>query len=462
MADLAHLLSPTDPAPRYAQIGGGLRAQITNGQLAPGTRLPASRALAQDLGVSRSTVVTAYDQLVAEGYLEARQGAGIFVCDIAAITTPDAKPSLRPATPLPHTGLLAPGAPDPDILPIQPWARCVARVARNTPRALVHQEDLFGDPELRREIAAYAGRWRGITAAADQVMVTSGASAGLELAMALLVSDGCLTLETPGYSPTQRFAADRKWQVNWMTVGPQGAALPAQPSQVTVLTPSHQFPLGGGLPVPVRQAFLQAAADGDGWIIEDDFDSEFRYAGQPVPAMAALDHNGRCIYVGTFSKTFSHALRLGYLILPPGLVGRFRDALTHPGSSAPVTAQRPLAEFMASGQYDRHIRRARRLYALRYAAAADALAGWSTEFGWFQRHDAGMQIAFHLAPPLPDHALARAAQSAGFAVRPLSSCDPSGLAQGLLIGFCQSQPDEIAGQIETLRLIIQGYQETSG
>lgn len=455
MTDLARLLCADTTAPRYMQIGDGLREQIIEGQLPPGTRLPASRALAQDLGVARSTVVTAYDQLVAEGYLETVQGAGIFVCDIAPISPLSTTPPSTSATMPPRPGVLAPGSPDPDIFPIQPWARCVARVARNTPQALVHQEDPFGDAELRREIAAYAGRWRGITATADQVMVTSGASAGLELAMALLVNDGRLALESPGYLPTQRFAMARGWQIDWLVIGKQGAKMPVHPSPVTVLTPSHQFPLGGSLPVPVRQAFLQAAADCDGWIIEDDFDSEFRYAGQPVPAMAALDHSGRCIYVGTFSKTFSHALRLGYLILPPGLITRFRDALTHPGSSAPVTAQRPLAEFMASGQYDRHIRRARRHYALRYATAADALGRWPTDLGWFQRHDAGMQIAFHMAGSASDRDLVAAAQSAGFTLRPMSSCDPSGTSQGLLIGFCQSQPEEIGEQIEALRLAIQ-------
>lgn len=455
MTDLARLFSPDDPAPRYLQIGNGLRLQITQGHLTAGTRLPASRALALDLGVARSTVVTAYDQLVAEGYLEARRGAGIFVCDIAPISTPCAKAAVQPAMRPPRTGLLAPGASDPDIFPVRPWARCVARVARNTPQALVHQNDPFGDPMLRREIAAYAGRWRGIAATADQVLVTSGAREGLELAMGVLVNDGCLALEAPGYIPTQRFAEARGWHINWMPVGPVGPAVPQQPTRVTVLTPSHQFPLGGSLPVPVRQAFLQAATQCDGWIIEDDFDSEFRYGGQPVPAMAALDHGGRCVYVGTFSKTFSHALRLGYLILPPGLVGRFRDALTTSFGGAPVTAQRPLAEFMLSGQYDRHIRRARRLYAQRYAVAATALADWSKHLGHFHTLQAGMQIAFHLTPPHRDFPMVRAARAAGFTINPLSRHDPSGKAQGLLIGFCQSPPDQLAQQIHQLGQVIQ-------
>ena len=458
MSDFACLLSPEDPTPRYQQICDGLRAQITQGQLQPGVRLPASRALSQDLGVARSTVVTAYEQLVAEGYLESRPGAGIFICDITPIAPPTAAPPQHIVSTPVQAGILIPGEPDPNIFPTLPWARCVARVARNTPSALIQLEDPFGDPELRREIAAYAGRWRGITATADQVIVTGGATAALELVMGLLVEDGQLAMETPGYIPTHRFAAARGWEVDWLPVGKQGATAPTRPAQVTVLTPSHQFPLGGTLPVPMRQAFLQAAKDRGGWIIEDDFDSEFRYAGQPVPAMAALDHGGRCVYVGTFSKTFSHALRLGYLILPQGLVERFRAALSQSSSGAAVTAQRPLAEFLASGQYDRHIRRARRLYAQRYAATADALEKWPAEFGRFHRHEAGMQIAFHLPNDVHDTPIVTAARAAGISIRGLSSCDPSGQAQGLLIGFCQSQPEDIAGQLDALRQVIQSCQ----
>ncbi|KAE9628278.1 PLP-dependent aminotransferase family protein [Parasedimentitalea maritima] len=455
MADLAHLLSQANPSPRYVQIGDGLRNQISEGHLVAGVRLPASRALAQDLGVARSTVVTAYDQLIAEGYLEARQGAGIFVCDVAPIAPTRVLPPQSPKRPPQEKQLLLPGAPDPDIFPIQPWARCVARVARSTPQALVHQDDPFGDPVLRREIAAYAGRWRGIVATADQVIVTSGASEALRLAMELLVSDNHIALESPGYVPTQKFASARGWTINWMPVGAQGAALPKQAAEVTVLTPSHQFPLGGSLPVPVRQAFLQAAAERNGWIIEDDFDSEFRYAGQPVPAMAALDHHGCCVYAGTFSKTFSHSLRLGYLILPSSLITHFRDTLNQTVGGAPITAQRPLAEFMASGQYDRHIRRARRLYAQRYAVAAAALADWPDHLGHFHPHQAGMQIAFHLASPHKEQEMVKAAQADGFSISSLSRYDPGGETQGLLIGFCQSEPEQLKGQIERLRRAIQ-------
>ncbi|MFY0309892.1 PLP-dependent aminotransferase family protein [Leisingera sp. D0M16] len=455
MIDLSGLLSKASAEPIYLQIVSALRRQISDGSLAIGTRLPSSRALAQDLGVARSTVVTAYEQLVAEGFAEARRGAGIFVCDVAPIQPPQAPPPPQTVLTPPAPGMLQPGAPDPAVFPARSWARCVSRVARMDPLSLSHQEDSFGDPELRREIAAYAARWRGIECSADQVLVTSGAREALELAMDFLVEGEDIALEAPGFTPTQRFARARGWTVRWLRAGERGAEVPRQMAKVTLLTPSHQFPLGGTLPVPQRQAFLQAARERDGWIIEDDFDSEFRYAGQPVPAMAALDREGRCIYAGTFSKTFSHALRLGYAILPPALVPRFRAQFIHPSAGAAITAQRPLAEFMASGQYDRHIRRARRLYAERYAAAADALAEWPEALGYFRRHNAGMQICFHLANPRADAQICRHAAKAGYGVRPLSPHDPAGRSQGLLIGFCQSQAGELQGQIAGLRRIVE-------
>ncbi|MDC0659625.1 PLP-dependent aminotransferase family protein [Leisingera sp. SS27] len=455
MIDLSGMVSEGRAEPLYQQIVSALRRRISDGRLRLGTRLPSSRALAQDLGVARSTVVTAYDQLVAEGFAEPRQGAGIFVCDVAPIRPPEVPATPVAAVPPPAPGMLLPGAPDPGVFPARPWARCVSRVARMNPLSLSHQEDAFGDPELRREIAAYAARWRGIDCSAEQVLVTSGAREALELAMVILVEGEDIALEAPGFTPTRRFAQARGWPVHWLQAGARGAAVPRQMAKVTLLTPSHQFPLGGTLPVPQRQAFLQAAKMRGGWIIEDDFDSEFRYGGQPVPAMAALDREGRCIYVGTFSKTFSHALRLGYAILPLALVPQFRAQFIHPSAGAAITAQRPLAEFMATGQYDRHIRRARRLYAERYAAAAEALAGWPEALGNFHRHNAGMQIAFHLKDRQNDTEICQRAAAAGFGIRPLSAHDPDGAAQGLLIGFCQSQAEDLPNQIAGLRRVVE-------
>lgn len=450
-----NLISSGDPRPRYQQICHALRQQITEGTLKPGDRLPASRALAVDLGLARSTVVTAYDQLVAEGYIEAHQGAGMYVCDISPFGTPSIQPpppAPQPARPQPLA--LTPGLPDPKLFPLRAWAQSLSRVARNAPHTLIWQEDTFGNLALRREIARYVGTWRGVKATAGQVLMTSGATEALELALDLLVREGTVALEDPGYQPVRRYCTRRGWTCKNISVPQDGLVLPENPAEVTVLTPSAQFPLGGTLGLSQRQHFLAAVIARDGWVIEDDFDSEFRFFGQPIPAMAALDHGGRCIYVGTFSKTFSHALRLGYLILPPGLVDRFREGLARRGGGGALTAQQALADFMTDGLYDRHIRRARRTYGERYQAVTQALSHWPAAIGRFQRHSAGMQIAFHLAPEFDDQRVARAAYAAGFGVKPLSGFADTADSNGLLIGFCQSAPQEIAGQIDRLGKVI--------
>ncbi|MQQ09722.1 aminotransferase class I/II-fold pyridoxal phosphate-dependent enzyme [Epibacterium sp. SM1979] len=453
MIDLSTLIKPDDPKPIYVQLVEGLRHAITQGRLAVGTRLPASRTLAHDLGVSRSTVIQSYDQLVAEGYIASRPGSGVFVEDITPLAAVPAPIAPLATSQAPHSytsGMLRPGEPDPALFPTGVWARTIARVSRSTPEALCILNDPFGDDMLRAEIANYLHRWRGMTCTPDQILVTSGAREALELGLDLVIDGQDIGLESPGFSPLHRFAAVRHWPVRWLTPGQHGPELPRDLAKVTVLTPSHQFPLGGTLPIAQRQAFLAQAQAQDAWIIEDDFDSEFRYAGQPVPAMAGLDQTGRCLYVGTFSKTFSHAIRLGYLVLPPALVPHMRQRFVHPSAGASVTAQRPLAHFMADGQYDKHIRRARRHYGERYEAAVTALANWPKVWGRFRHHRAGMQIAFHLAEGIDDTQICATAASEGFAVQPLSSNTPVGAAQGLLIGFCRTQPQDIAPQIAQL------------
>lgn len=453
MIDLSTLLDADEPAPIYVQLAKALRRAISDGHITEDARLPSSRALAQDLGISRSTVIQTYDQLAAEGYLVARQGAGMFVADIAPLadvvapTSAAQKPQVAPAE---RPNLLRPGEPDPRLFPTRTWARTLARTARNTPEALCALSDPFGDHLLRREIAAYLHRWRGVNCGPDQILVTSGAREALELAMEVVIDGGDIGLESPGFQPLHRFAVTRGWQVRWLRPGAHGPEVPSRLAKATVLTPSHQFPLGGALPVAERRAFLAAAAAQNTWLIEDDFDSEFRYAGQPLPAMAGMDQLGRCLYVGTFSKTVSHAIRLGYLVLPPALVGQMRDKFIHPSAGAGVTAQRPMATFMAEGQYDRHIRRTRRHYAARYEAAVDALRLWPERWGHFQQHRAGMQIAFHLPASADDRAICHAAAADGFAVQPLSSYDPNGDTRGMLIGFCTADAADIPPLIERL------------
>ncbi|SCZ69690.1 transcriptional regulator, GntR family [Epibacterium ulvae] len=444
-------------SPLYVQIVEAVRAQINAGSLAPMTRLPASRALATDLNISRSTCVSAYEQLIAEGCLTSKRGSGLFVAEIAPLKPQTDQPQRLASSLVRSPRYLSPGTPDAELFPARAWARTIAQVGREEPLALCERSDAFGDPQLRTEIAAYVARARGIKANPEQIIITSGAREALELAMETLIDGEDIALEMPGFSPTYRYAQQRHWPIRPLHVSDQGAHLPKTAAKITILTPSHQFPLGGAMPVAQRQHFLDAAQIRGGWIIEDDFDSEFRYRGQPLPAMAALDRHGRCLYVGTFSKTFNHALRLGYLILPPVLVSLFRARFVHPSAGAAITAQRPLARFMASGQYERHVRRARRIYAERYETACDNLDVWPAQLGTYTRHRAGMQIAFHLSQESrPDDQICQHAVQEGYDLTPLSKHTPKPFprANGLLIGFCDTKVEALPPLLNHLQKII--------
>ncbi len=523
--------------PLYLRICDRLRARIGAGEIAPGTRLPSSRALAADLGVSRTTVVAAYDQLIAEGYAQSRPGAGVFACDVCAVpeavpeatpgpgfgptpgaggstairadrparNAPDARP-LVPAPPSPPPSPppplpLTPGLADLALFPVKSWARTVARVARREAHALHHCPDPRGDGELRRQIVRHLLDWRGVRAHPDQVVITAGSGEALERALELVAAKGPVGLEDPGYPPTCRHVAARGWPIRWLDLDSEGARPPGcggapAPAEaraeakapagakaragakaqerdragvgagtgagtgagVVVLTPSHQFPMGGSMSPARRAAFIDWARTTGGWIIEDDFDSEFRYAGRPLPALAALAHGGRVIYVGSFSKVFSHGLRLGYMVLPDALADAAQEMLADAPSRAAVGGQRALARFMEDGGYLRHLRRARRVYARRYAVLMRAMETWLTGLGEWQRQNAGMLQTCRLPETRADQEVAAAARRAGvgclalsrYAVRP-------GVANGLVLGFCATPEHEIA---EAVRRISRAVRET--
>lgn len=454
-------LSGRESGPIFMQIHDQIRARIAAGRIAPGTRLPSSRALAADLGLARATVVAAYEQLVAEGYAEARPGAGVFATDagaMAGVRPPPMVRRSRPAPP-PRPLLLRPGVPDVSLFPAQSWARTVARVARNEARALHSCADRFGDPALRSQIARHLQGWRGIAAEAEQIVITAGSGEALELALEVAGAQaGGVALENPGYGPIRQFAQSRGWRVLDLAVDREGAVLPepnAGGAGAVVLTPSHQYPLGGAMARGRRAGFL-ARAEAEGfWIIEDDFDSEFRYGGRPIPALAALDTAGRTIYVGSFSKVFSHGIRLGYMVLPEALVAAARTRLAGAPTRASVVGQRPLARFIESGTYARHLRRVRRVYARRYGLLVRVIDAGLAEFGQYGRHNAGMSLAFHLERGIDDQEVVRRARIAGVGCLALSgfAAGKAGV-NGLLLGFCETDETEIARAVREVWLAV--------
>ena len=442
--------------PVFEQICAAIRARAMAGALPEGTWLPPTRALATELGVSRSTVITAYEQLVAEGYLEGRRGAGHVIralggVDLAARPEPAA--ARNPDQPPPPRPFAA-GQPDMRLFPYRQWARTVSRLCRTAPHSMLAGGPVFGDPDLRREIAAHVAQWRGVETSPHQIVVTAGATDALELCMRALGAPGDLVgLETPGYLPLRHFVQSHGLIPSYLEVDENGATLPRHASpRFVILTPSHQFPLGGAMSPDRRMAFIRWANAQGSWILEDDYDSEFRYAGRPIPAMAGFDRLSRTLYIGSFSKIFSSSLRLGYVILPEALLDRFARTMAQTGIRASTMPQPALAAFMASGEFYRHLRRVRRIHDERRRFLLDSLTRDFADYGHFTDHQAGMQVVLHLDPRFRDTELARRAAQKGLAVQPLSGFCAEGVpGNGLVLGFCGVTPAEMAPALTVLR-----------
>ncbi|UWQ07695.1 MocR-like pyridoxine biosynthesis transcription factor PdxR [Aliiroseovarius crassostreae] len=463
---LGFALDRSSKTPVFEQICAEIRRRAISGALVEGTALPPTRAFATELGVSRSTVVTAYEQLIAEGYVSSRQGSAYRVCALGEVelnratpTTPSnphrVPPPAPPVTQSTHTPMpFEAGQPDMRLFPHRHWAKAVARVCRANPEAMLLGGDRFGNHDLRTAIAAHVSEWRGIAASPDQIFITAGSTDALEICLRTLTSRGdTIGLESPGYPPLHHFAHEHGLSIQNLPLDDQGAQLPDldPPARLAVLTPSHQYPLGGAMSPHRRLAFLSWAKAADSWIIEDDYDSEFRYAGRPIPAMAGFDCLNRTIYIGSFSKIFSNTLRLGYVISPNELLPQFRETLRRFGHHASYMPQQALADFMTTGEFYRHLRRVRRTYGDRRQFLLEHLRRDFSSFGSFADHHAGMQIVFHLRPEFKDRAIAKRAEEKGVKVQALSTyvakqCD----LNGLILGFCGCCEQEMAPALERL------------
>ena len=393
--------SAPDQSRQYA-VFGQMRDGILSGVFPAGTRLPATRHLADELSVARQTVVVAYERLAAEGYVTARIGHGTFVTG----DLPDARPADRPTapavaqplsrrgailaaiavsaaeavvTPSDHSGVLAPGVPAVEMFPNAAWASCSARVLRAMPRGMTGYPDPQGLPALRQQIAAHLAATRGLIADPERIVVTSGTQQALRVAAELLIDPGDPAwVENPGYIAGRGalLAAGARLvavpsDADGMDVA-AGIALAPQ-ARLALVAPSHATPLGGALPIGRRLALLDWAEQSQAWLLEDDCDSEFRWEGKPLPPLACLNGGGRVIYCGSFSKTLAPALRLGFAVLPENLLQPFLRARTLSDRGPATLSQAVLAEFMAAGLLGPHIRRCRTEYARRREAWLGAL-----------------------------------------------------------------------------------------
>lgn len=388
-----------DPAGNLGlQLFQALRARILDGRLAAGTRLPASRELARRLDVSRNTVTRAFEQLQAEGYVDARTGDGTYVAAFdASARQPLAAETHWPpsralqrvlARPMPLPPAGAPrafrvGVPAFDLFPFETWARLQARFWRRPPPAALGYGDPAGDPHLRACIAAYLRSARGLHCEPSQVVVTCGAQQAITLCAQLLLDPGDrVAVENPGYRAAAQAFSAAGARLCGIAVDRDGldcAELARLADcRLVYVTPSHQYPTGVTLSLARRLALLEWAERHDGWIIEDDYDGEYRYDGTPLAPLAALDRQGRVLYVGTFCKVAFPALRLGYLVLPPHLVDAFARRRAADMRHSEIGTQAVMAAFIDGGHFQRHVRRMRRAARARRDAL---LRGWPAPDG---------------------------------------------------------------------------------
>ena len=386
------LTSRSRSEPLHAQLYRALRAAILRGELGPGARLPSTRALAADEGLARNTVLRAYDQLLGEGYVVGRRGSATLVAaeipdDVAEIARIAERPrrARRQAAPrLSQWGArlpeLAPswaaaerglpydfryGRPPFGDFPHATWARLLARRARAATIRDLDYGEPAGLPALRAEIAAYLARARAVDCRPEQIVVVHGTQQGLDLVARVLLDPGDRVLiEEPHYSGARRVLQAAGARLVAVPVDREGfdvarAGRAAAGARVAYVTPSHQFPTGVVMTLPRRLALLSWAERAGAWVVEVDYDSEYRYGGRPVESLQGLDRAGRVIYVGTFSKVMFPALRLGYLVLPPGLVGRCTAAKALADTGSPGLEQRALADFLTAGHFERYLRRTR-------------------------------------------------------------------------------------------------------
>lgn len=355
--------------PRARSIEAALREAVTTGRLPAGTRLPGTRGLADDLGIARGTVVAAYAQLVAEGWLVSATGSGTRVADV------EVRPAGSRAAPVRRVVDLRPGRPDLSLFPHGLWSAAVKRSLAAAGTGSMDYGDPAGARVLREAVATYVSRARGVRAEAGAVVITSGFTHALAVLARALRGAGVLATEDPGLAHHRRLIHDAGLATAPLRVGPDGAdpaGIPARAGAV-LLTPAHQHPRGVVLGREARTAFVAWARDHDGYVIEDDYDGEFRYDKQPVGALQALDPD-RVVFAGSASKTLAPGLRLGWLVVPQRLRIPVLDALAATGATVGVPGQLALADLLDRGDYDRHVRRTRQLYRKRRTELAARLA----------------------------------------------------------------------------------------
>ncbi len=482
----AVLSDPVNPeAPIYHRLRDHLRDLIRREHLGPGARLPASRVLAHDLAVSRTTVELAYDELVAEGFIERRRGSGTYVVELLPVRPQP----LAKALPDPHTlaaperrlaaqgqrlasvaqfrddptspAGFAPCLPSEDAFPIAAWNRLLIDTLHEQGRRLQRSTPLLGDYALRTALADHLARTRRVQCDAERILILSSTQQALDLLARLLLSEGdTVWLEEPGYLGARAVFGASGANIVPVPVDQDGLLVEAgvetaPEARLVYVTPSHQYPTGMTLSAARRVALLDWARTTGSWIIEDDYDSEFRHVGGPLAPLQSFDRTGSVVYVGTFNKVLFPGLRLAYVVLPDALVAPAERAVETFGGQPSSIVQAAVAAFVAQGHFAAHLRRTRDLYRARRAALLDAARGGLDEMTTIGPSDTGLHVCARLKDGVSDLDVSARAAAAGLHVPPLSPCYLGDTAQpGLILGYAGVDERALRRGVEHLTALL--------
>jgi GntR family transcriptional regulator/MocR family aminotransferase len=481
--------APSGDGPAYQRLYSLISRAILEGQMEAGARLPSSRDLAEDLGIARNTVLQVYDQLAEEGYVHAGVGRGTYVQDIqqdlveaVAVGEGAADPSgTRPQQDdhlsrrgrrlLSHLGFsnrqagaFMPGIPDVREFPLKTWSRIQNRQWREGPWDLMRYAPAGGYGPLRQAISDYLGSVRSVRSSAPQVIMTTGIHQAIDVTARLLCDPGdTVWVEEPSYWGVRNLLASLGLRLVPVRVDGEGLwpgeAECARPPRLIVVAPSHQYPLGMVMSLARRRMLLDYARQKSCWILEDDYDSEFRYGSRPLPSLQGMDDAGRVLYAGSFSKTLCPGLRVGFLVVPEALAGSFAGAVAELYREGNMMTHSVLAEFIREDHLGSHIRRVRRRYAERRACLIEQIHRHFGDALEIVGDDAGLHLILALPEGVDDVMVERDALQQGVVTRPLSTyyLDRTHARSGLLLGYAGVTPGEIPPAFDALARAIDRY-----
>jgi GntR family transcriptional regulator / MocR family aminotransferase len=471
--------------PMYRQVYQSFRSAVMDGRLRAGERVPSTRALALELRVSRIPILNAYAQLLAEGYFESRTGAGTVISrslpDPITKSSKSQRERIRPRLgPRPVSANSAePSPPVRRILakrtwgafsvgqvafaqfPFRVWNSLVARHSRNATAMSFDYGDPLGLEDLREAIAAYVRTARAVRCEANQIMIVSGSQHALEITSRVLLDHSCsVWMEEPGYTFARRVFRSRACRIVPIPVDDEGIDVNegirrSPTARVAFVSPSHQFPLGATMSASRRLQLIEWAERAGSWIIEDDYDSEYRYETMPIASLQGLDWNERVVYVGTFSKVLFPSLRLGYIVIPTDLVEQFVTVRVGVDIAPPGFFQHVLADFIREGHFSRHVRRMRALYSERRAMLIKCLRDELGPIARISGEQAGTHVTLLLKNTVSDVELVERAAKRGLSLVPLSnSYLGKTVQQGLVLGFGSTPTETIPSSVRKLGTLL--------